>query len=163
MTKCCAYGIPNDPEGSIVRFTLCADDEAACPQFAAWQSLGSWTVSQCEDCKPPEVVPSLKCCGYGIPNDPEGDIVRFTLCTTEGQACPKFAAYKSMGSWSVNECEDCAPPVSRPTPMASRLREIVELLDLIAASPRILDKLREIGIIAGQPPKPKTATRRKKK
>jgi len=132
MPKCCAYGIPNDPEGDVVRFTLCTADGEPCPQFAAWRSLGSWQVESCADCKAPEVKPALKCCAYGIPNDPEGDVIRWTLCTPADQPCPKFAAYKSLGSWAVAECEDCAPPPQlAPAPDLRDLIRRIERLILV--------------------------------
>jgi len=110
MPKCCAYGIPNDPQGAVIRFTLCADDNQSCPQFTQWLNLGSWPVASCSDCKVPDMQPRLKCCAYGIPNDPEGQVVRFTLCTPESEPCPQFAAYTNLGSWVVANCEDCKPP-----------------------------------------------------
>lgn len=159
MPKCCAYGIPNDPQGAVIRFTLCADDNQPCPQFTQWLNLGSWPVASCSDCKVPDIQPRLKCCSYGIPNDPEGQVVRFTLCTPESEPCPQFAAYTSLGSWVVANCEDCKPPPTPITPSPDRVREFAMFLDEIARSPLVLEKLRDLGLIPKLPPKPKPKRR----
>lgn len=109
MLKCCAYGIPNDPEGNVIRWTLCADDNQPCPQFAAFRSMGSWSVTDCAGCKPPTTTPQpkLKCCMYGIPRDPSGRVVRWQVCLPAKVPCPKVKGFTNLGSHSVNSCKDC--------------------------------------------------------
>jgi hypothetical protein len=101
-----------------------------------------------------------KCCAYGIPNDPGGQVVRFTLCTPESEPCPQFAAYTNLGSWVVANCEDCKPPPAT-APSPDRMREFANFLDEIARSPLVLEKLRDLGLIPKLPPGPKPKPKRK--
>jgi len=121
MPKCCAYGIPNDPEGNVIRFVLCADENQACPQFAAYKNMGSWTVASCADCRVPEPPPKFRCCTYAIPNDPSGRVVRWSICLPAKVRCPKIPGYKSLGSKLVKSCKNCCGP-QRQFPLSPRLK-----------------------------------------
>jgi hypothetical protein len=93
-----------------------------------------------------------KCCAYGIPNDPEGEVVRFTLCTPDNEPCPKFTAYQNLTSWAVATCEDCKltePPAIRPR---VDIRAVERFLDEIARAPQVLERLRNLGLIPELPP-----------
>jgi len=115
MPKCCSYGIPNDPQGDVVRFTLCVPDGQPCPQFAALRNMGSRTVKDCAGCKPPtaEPRPKLRCCAYGLPNDPSGRVVRWRVCLPSKVKCPKLAGLRNLGSRLVTSCNNCCGATKR--------------------------------------------------
>jgi len=111
MPKCCKYGIPNDPEGDVVRWTLCVDEKLPCPKFAALRSMGSSIVKDCTQCKPPAPPkPKLRCCMYGYPKDPAGKVVRWRICLPAKARCPRIPGLVNLGSRLVTSCKDCCGP-----------------------------------------------------
>lgn len=118
MPKCCKFGIPNDPEGDVVRFTFCVPDQQPCPKLAAFRSMGSTTVKACADCRPPTTAPKprLRCCMYGIPRDPAGRVVRWRICLPAKIRCPRIPGLLNLGSRLVTSCKDCCGP-TKPVPV----------------------------------------------
>ena len=123
MPKCCAYGIPNDPQGNVVRWTLCWDDEKPCPQLAAFRNMGSWPVSDCASCLPPQdkPQPKLRCCTYAIANDPAGRVVRWQICLPAKARCPRIDGLRSVGSRLVTSCKDCCGVATKNFPIKPAL------------------------------------------
>jgi len=121
MPKCCAYGIPNDPEGNVIRWVICADENQPCPQFAALKNMGSWAVASCSNCAVPVPKPKFRCCTYALRSDPSGNVVRWSICLPEKVRCPKIPGYKSVGSKLVTSCKNCCG-VSRQFPLKPQLK-----------------------------------------
>jgi hypothetical protein len=98
-----------------------------------------------------------KCCAYGYPNDPEGEVIRFTLCVPDDEPCPKFMAYLNVGEWRVIECGDCKPPEPwwPPRRLLPEIYSIEETLEFIRRVPAIVERLLELGLIPKAPDKPK--------
>ncbi len=121
MPKCCAYGIPNDPEGNVIRWVACVGDGQPCPQFAAIKSMGSWSVASCSGCAVPTPKPKFRCCTYAIRSDPSGNVVRWSICLPAKLRCPRIPGYKSLGSKVVASCRNCCG-VTRQFPLKRALK-----------------------------------------
>jgi len=121
MPRCCAYGIPNDPQGNLIRWVACGPDDQPCPQFAALKNMGSWPVAGCADCKVPVPKPKFRCCTYALRNDPSGRVVRWSICLPAKVKCPPLPGYRSVGSKLVTSCKTCCG-VSRDFPLRPQLR-----------------------------------------
>ena len=142
MPKCCKYGIPNDPEGNVVRWTACWPSDQPCPQFAALKSMGSSEVADCADCKPPTTPqPKLRCCMYAIARDPAGRVVRWQICLPAKARCPKIDGFKSVGSRLVTSCKDCCG-VTRSFPLKPALLKKLKASAAAAKKPKRAAKAR---------------------